>query len=622
MRSKKKLVAPAVPHSAFRVPNSPPSFDARRQKQLLALLLFGAFALAAGSAAQKSVTVDEFPGLPLGLATLKTGDAHLGVTTPLLPSVLAAVPLLATSARFDPAPVAEYTSSWQTGGQFLRENALAADIPPENRGRYHDYFLLGRLVSIAVLLAACGLAYGYARSLYGPLAGLVAAAFCCFSPNLLAHGPLITPDIYLTAAIVGSLWAFDRLLRRPGVTSALVLGLALGLAALAKLTGLLLLGVVPALLAALQLAARLRPRAETSDAEAGDFDLAHGKRIWLALLAAGVVAIAAINLAYLGGGSFAPLGDYELASRQLQSVQQHLPGWLPVPLPRYFFLSIDAQLAEEGYTAYLLGQFNEQGYHYYYLVGLLVKTPLPVLLLAALACFWGGPLRRREWLLLGVGAALLCFFSLARHKNIGMRYVLFLEPMLAIWIARLAAPGAWNTISRQRRIRWATGLGFVGLLFANLSIWPDYLAWFNWASGGPNHGHYYLLDSNLDWGQDLIALRRYQEHEGIDSLDLAYFGRVPPEVYGVKYRPLGAQPPARFAAISANLLWGRMYIINGDPRYWPQDPDTFAAYRKRKPMAVLGHTIYVFDMQESGAESPGAQPRKTSVNRPKAPRSS
>jgi len=571
-----------------------PSILVRRGKQLLALLLFAAFALAAGSAAQKSVTVDEFPGLPLGLATLKTGDAHLGVTTPLLPSVMAALPLLATSAQFDPAPVAGYSSSWQAGGQFLRENALAPGIPPENRGRYHDYFLLGRLVSLAVLLTTCGLAYGYARSLYGPLGGLVAAALCCLSPNLLAHGPLITPDIYLTAAIVGSLWAFDRLLRRPAAKSTLILGLALGLAALAKLTGLLLLGIFPSLLALLQLAARFRPRPNA--AEADDFNFADWKRTWLALLAACALAVVVINLAYLGGGSFVRLGDYELASRQLQAVQQQLPGWLPIPLPRYFFLSIDAQWAEGGYTAYLLGEFNEQGFYYYYLVGWLVKTPLPVLLLAALAGCWGGPLRRRELLLLGTAAALFCFFSLARHKNIGMRYVLFLEPMTAIWIARLAAPSAWKTAVRQSRILRTVGVGLACLLAANLSIWPDYLAWFNWASGGPNHGHYYLLDSNLDWGQDLIALRRFQEREGIESLDLAYFGRVPPEVYGVRYRPLGAQPPGRWAAISANLLWGRMYIINGDPRYWPEDPDTFAAYRKRQPKAVLGHTIYVFDM--------------------------
>ncbi len=561
--------------------------------------MFSAFALAAGSAAQKSVTVDEFQGLPLGLATLKTGDFHLGVTNPLLPSVLAALPLLATNAELDPAPVGAYTSSWQCGGQFLRENALSPRIPPENRGRYHDYFLLGRLVSLSVLLAACGLAYGYARSLYGPLGGLAAAGFACLSPNLLAHGPLITPDIYLTAAVVGSLWAFDRLLRRPDAKSAVILGVALGLAALAKLTGLLLLGIFPALLLALQVLARFR-KLPIAEHEA-DLGAIAWRRAWLALAGACAVTIVVINLAYLGDGSFTALGDFALASRQLQFFQRLLPGWLPVLLPRFFFLSIDAQWAEEGYTAYLLGEFNEQGFYYYYLVGLLVKTPLPALLLCGLACLWGGPIRRREWVLLGTAAALFCFFSLARHKNIGMRYVLFLEPLMAIWIARLAAAPALQFAQHRARIVRAAVVALACMLAVNLSIWPDYLAWFNWASGGPNHGHDYLLDSNLDWGQDLISLRRYLEREEIESIDLAYFGRVPPEVYGIAYRPLGAQPPQRWAAISANLLWGRMYIINGDPRYWPEDKDTFAAYRKLKPQAVLGHTIYVFDMQEAKA---------------------
>jgi hypothetical protein len=426
---------------------------------------------------------------------------------------------------------------------------------------------------------------------------LIAAGFACLSPNLLAHGPLITPDIYLTAAVVGSLWAFDRLLRRADVPSVLLLGVAMGLAALAKLTGLLLLGLFPTLLLALQLFDRLRKR--SSDAHQDDLPLPAGRNTWLALVGAFAVALVVINLAYLGDGSFSLLGGYEFASRQLQFFQRHLPGWLPVPFPRYFFLSIDAQWAEEGYAAYLLGEFNEQGFYYYYVVGLLVKTPLPVLLLCCLACLWGGPLKRRELLLVGTAAALFCFFSLARHKNIGMRYVLFLEPMMAIWIARLAAPSAWKSAQRGLRSAWAAAVGLVCMLLVNASIWPDYLAWFNWASGGPNHGHYYLLDSNLDWGQDLIALRRYLEREGIESVDLAYFGRVPPEVYGVRYRPLGAQPPQRYAVVSANLLWGRMYIINGDPRYWPEDKDTFAAYRKLRPKAVVGHTIYIFDLSEA-----------------------
>ena len=35
-----------------------------------------------------------------------------------------------------------------------------------------------------------------------------------------------------------------------------------------------------------------------------------------------------------------------------------------------------------------------------------------------------------------------------------------------------------------------------------MSIYPHYLAHFNEAVGGPRNGYRYLVDSNLDWGQD------------------------------------------------------------------------------------------------------------------------
>ena len=42
-----------------------------------------------------------------------------------------------------------------------------------------------------------------------------------------------------------------------------------------------------------------------------------------------------------------------------------------------------------------------------------------------------------------------------------------------------------------------------------LSIHPHYLAYFNAVSGGPDRGAEHLIDSNLDWGQDLVNLRRW-----------------------------------------------------------------------------------------------------------------
>ncbi|HVA50885.1 MAG TPA: glycosyltransferase family 39 protein [Pirellulales bacterium] len=563
----------------------------RREKTVVSLLLLTTFSLAAGSAAQKSVTVDEYQALPHGLAMLKTGDLHLATAVPLVPSLLPALPLLATDARLDVSPMRDYTSSWQCGRQFVIDNALERDprsgqLVPS--GRYHDYFLPGRLVSVAVLLVTCGLTYGYARSLYGPPSGLLAMLVACFSPNLLAHGRLITPDIYLAAAMIGCLWTFDHWLSRPTWGISGVLGLCLGTAALCKLTGLLLFLLFPALLAGQSLVDRIGSR----DAGVGR---PPKHRVWALMAVSLVAGILVINAGYLFGGTFAPLGQFQFESRQMRALADVFPGWLPVPLPRYFFQGIDAQLAESGYTAYLMGEFNDTGFYSYYLVALLVKTPVPVLLLCGLAWLYGGWPTRRELPMIATAAFLLLFFSLSRHKNIGVRYVLFLEPMMAVWIGRLLS----GTAIRRTWLRYTVTASAACLIAITLTSWPHYLPYFNWLSGGPNNGHRWLLDSNLDWGQDLIALRRYMEKEQIEEIDLAHFGRVPPAVYGIRHRTLraGEKPINRHVAISANLLWGVMYVVNGDLNYWPDDPDGYRAFRQIRPKAILGHSIYVFEME-------------------------
>ena len=83
----------------------------------------------------------------------------------------------------------------------------------------------------------------------------------------------------------------------------------------------------------------------------------------------------------------------------------------------------------------------------------------------------------------------------------------------------------------------------------------------------------------------------------IQSVDLAYFGRVPPELYGIRYQHLFGKPQQRYVVISANHLWGRMYFLNGTG-YRTTARDVYAAFRKLDPVTVIGHTLYVYDMEK------------------------
>ena len=221
--------------------------------------------LAATAVARKSVTVDEFQVLPHGLAILRTGDFHLDPGVPPLANELTALPLLFTSARLDVSNYGQVATTWECGHRFMEQNT----------DRYHTYFMYGRAVSLTALCLTCFLTFGFSRSLYGNAGGLLTAALVALSPSLLAHGALVTPDIFLTAGLIGSLWALDSLLRRPRWDNALAFGVALGAASLAKFTGLLLFPIYFLVIAGFQVADRFR-RGRSRD------DPVPWRRLWLA----------------------------------------------------------------------------------------------------------------------------------------------------------------------------------------------------------------------------------------------------------------------------------------------------------------------------------------------------
>ena len=130
----------------------------------------------------------------------------------------------------------------------------------------------------------------------------------------------------------------------------------------------------------------------------------------------------------------------------------------------------------------------------------------------------------------------------------------------------------------------------------SLRIYPDYLAYFNEAAGGPQNGFRHLADSNLDWGQDLKALKTYQDDHELGTIQLSYFGTASPRKYGIKNRPLPSFPfhqdaplPKRWRgtfAISATNLVG----LNLKDDYYER-------FRSMEPAAVIGHSIFIYHVK-------------------------
>ena len=98
--------------------------------------------------------------------------------------------------------------------------------------------------------------------------------------------------------------------------------------------------------------------------------------------------------------------------------------------------------------------------------------------------------------------------------------------------------------------RWRSGLVWLCLLAMPLSLrhHPQQLGYFNEWAGGPIGGRQHLLDSNLDWGQNLRELRDYLDQKHLRLNGLAYFGTIQPadcDLANIPPPPSGAPDAAR-----------------------------------------------------------------------------
>ncbi len=136
------------------------------------------------------------------------------------------------------------------------------------------------------------------------------------------------------------------------------------------------------------------------------------------------------------------------------------------------------------------------------------------------------------------------------------------------------------------------------LVLETAACFPHDLTYFNYALGGPSKGHRYLLDSNLDWGQDLPLLRDFMNREEIPEIHLIYFGNVPPELYGIRTSPPATDGSISrgYYGISANLLYGSpLYFEDWQMRFPPVQVIDYVK-RHGELVTILGNTLYVYSL--------------------------
>lgn len=525
---------------------------------------------------QQSATFDEVYHISAGYALWRSEkmpwlrEEH----TPLLRQ-LVALPLL----LLHPQLPQDATNRGDLAHRFFFDNVVAPDT----------MLFWARLPVVALTMLLVLGVQSWAQELWGLRAGLLAGLVAALDPNLIAHGQLATSDVGVTCFFFLALYAFWRLLRRPSRGHLVVTGLAVGLALASKFSAVLIVPVL-ALSGFLYLVNRGAERTRHD-----------GRRLLGWLLVIGLLALAVLVVDY--GGEFRPVWDMalEMQASEQGSVTPPNSGALvdfvltrlPIPLPSYWYgLWLVQRDVQGGRPVFLWGQ-HSSGWWYYFPVVLLIKTPLATLILVgvALTLLLRSGLRNRYGLLfLILPVAVWLGIAMTSRLNLGYRHILPIWPFLFVAVGSLAAvpPIGWRQVALLALVGW--------LAVSAITIFPHHLAYFNELVGGPGEGYRYLVDSNLDWGQDLKGLARYQREHALGKIYLAYFGTADPDYYGIEYECMPSYgllacddapiPRSGILAVSATCLQGG---CTGDPQ----------AYRwllDETPVAKIGYSIFVYEL--------------------------
>ncbi|HXL97427.1 MAG TPA: phospholipid carrier-dependent glycosyltransferase [Steroidobacteraceae bacterium] len=457
---------------------------------------------------------DEPEHIAAGLVLIDRGEYLYDNQHPPLARLAAAIGPYLAGARFhgEPMPIGE------AQGRDLLYNSPAS---------YDTILTLARLGMLPFLLLLLAASWLWVRRWYGAPAALMTLVFLVSTPVILGHAAVVALDVPVTAMTILTLYLLLRWFESPGIASGLRLGLAAGLAIATKMSAVPFIGVAALSLIALRLLfVRRAPLRWMLPRRLGSAALA------LLLTAVVMVGIYGPKLVYLTTPDLAPSPAldflsghhgvlHDLAYRFAARVRLPL-GVLMVPTN---FLGVEWH-NEHGHLSFLLGRTDLDGWWYFYLVALAVKTPLPLLLLGVTGL---GLLALRGWrehdvYLMAPAAcfvSILVFCCVYSHINIGVRHVLIAYPLLAIGAgyAVCSTWAHWRALLARGAIA-----GLVAWQVAILAIaYPDYLAYFNPLAG--DHPERILVDSDLDWGgQDLRRLEQVLAARGVQQFWLGYKG--------------------------------------------------------------------------------------------------
>jgi 4-amino-4-deoxy-L-arabinose transferase-like glycosyltransferase len=366
---------------------------------------------------------------------------------------------------------------------------------------------------------------------FGHVAGVIAMAMFASLPPLLGNAGLVTTDLPIAAMLTLAFLALDVWLDGPTLKRSLLLGLAIGLAALSKFSFLVFFPVSALVMVMVR---QFCVAPAISPASTGEEPRRRDRRRHTGYA---VIALAIAFFTTWAGYRFdfdtlrhAAGYPYGIATVFVPESMTQQALWFDehVPLPAPLYVTGVGMVKEhnrKGHEAFFFGKIRWKGWWYYFPVLFFFKTPLPFIALALIGMVLIAR-RAPEALALALIPIAMMLSVLPSHINIGVRHILPIYPPLCA-VAAFAVLTLWrNARARIAAVALLAWL-FIGVALAH----PDYMAWFNEAAG--KHPERIAIDSNLDWGQDWLRLARVVREKHIESVNVLFTGSMLLQFHGI-----------------------------------------------------------------------------------------
>jgi hypothetical protein len=509
-----------------------------------------------------SATYDESCHIAAGMELVDQGKYTYDIHHPPLARVVPALPLYLKGIR-----------SFGLKNCIEEGNAIL-----RSTGSPHLNLTLARMGSLLFLLLAAWIVYLWSCRWFSRRTGLLALVILLNLPPVIGHGSLAALDVPGAAGLLTASYLILRWLEKPTTSGWIWMSFGIVLAVLTKFSNIVFL---PLTILAIVVVYLMRGRTALQD-------LCWVRKVRLRQSIASlflVFLLIPVCYRFYTTVVIPPSGTDQFVGRVfppeslLHKTAVHLietpTPWHPFVTGIYF---VDAH-NRVGHDGYLLGEFRRHGWWYFFLVVLLVKTPLGVLLGTPLL-LWRG----RDHSVFNhahfcrIAPILILLFCLLVNINNGVRHILVLYFFGSIALADVLVQW-WG---RGGSCQWAVKGLLLLLLTESIFAHPFYVGHFNLLAGkSPER---ILADSDLDWGQDLLHLRRYLEEHNLSNVEIAYFGTAPvDEIIPERHRRPRSDAKEKYLAISLRYL----YLENARQ-------GLFQDLMQRDPIARIGSSIVLY----------------------------